>query len=451
MLTFRSSVLFTSVFSEENLFRIFEERVSDAKFIGLDGVSAEAFGDTAGHQIQTCIRKIHAGTYCFTRYREKLILKRFNKYPRQIAIPTIRDTIVLRALCDYLTECFPECRMKPPHDTIKRLSTEVRGLPGDHNFLRMDVVNFYPSIVHETLVAQLAKHIPDALALSLVRNAISTPIGFDGPKKSSLGVPQGLSISNILSMIYLKDFDFAADLNYTYFRYVDDIVVVAHESKVEKIHSEVCDLLKNGLGLEVHPLEKEGNKTVISSVDDGTDYLGYNIRNDGLSIRETSYRKMFRAIIGCLRALKGRSSSEQVLWKLNLLVTGCRFENRSVGWVFFFRQTEDFRQLHRMDAFVAKQMGIYGLAHMRSRVKSFVKTYREIRYNRKNTRYIPDFDNFTLADKVSIITLIRGYSEAKIGGMGREEIQQMYWDIVSGQVAKMERESVDFGAGSGGY
>lgn len=160
---------------------------------------------------------------------------------------------------------------------------------------------------------------------------------------------------------------------------------------------------------------------------------------------------MFRAIIGCLRRLRGTSTVEQVLWKLNLIITGCRFENRSVGWVFFFRQASDMAQFHRMDAFVKKQMGLYGLAHLTGRAKSFTKAYREIRYNREATNYFPDFDNFTLADKFHVISLIRGISEEQLGRMERSDLDNLYWSIVRGQVAKMEKETVDFGASYGGY
>ncbi len=321
----------------------------------------------------------------------------------------------------------------------------------DDQFLRMDVVNFYPTIVHDLLLARLQKRVPDDLALQLVHNAIATPTGFDELGTRTVGVPQGLSISNILSMVYLHDFDFFCNLNYEYFRYVDDIVVLAKKGNVAEVHAQIKTYLSDQLRLETHPLEEGGRKTMISDVAAGTDYLGYRISSTGLSIRDTSYKKMFRAIVGCLRRLRGTATAEQVLWKLNLIVTGCRFESRSVGWVFFFRQSTDMAQFHRMDAFVAKQMGLYGLVHLTDRAKSFVKVYREIRYNRKATSYIPDFDNFTLADKIRVISLIRGLSEERLGVMEREDLDELYWSIVRGQVAKMERETVDFGANSGGY
>ncbi len=446
------SLVFSSTFSEENLLRIFKERISEAKFTGLDGISASAFSDDAEREIETAVKKVSSGQYKFTRYREKLILKNHRKPPRQIAIPTIRDALVLRALCDYLTEFFDDCRMKPPHDVIKRVASTASAAKDSDCFLRMDVVNFYPSIVHDILLAQVSSRVTDPAALALVSLAISTPIGFDEVGEKTVGVPQGLSISNILSMVYLREFDDVFLGTLKYYRYVDDIVIVDGCGEVANIHSEIKQYLDSNLRLQTHPLGDEGGgKSMISVVSEGTDYLGYRISSSGLSIRDKSYKKMFRAIVGCLRALRGTATSEQVLWRLNLIITGCRFEERSVGWVLFFRQSTDMAQFHRMDVFVKKQLGIYGLKHEQGKVKSFVKSYREIRYNRSDTSYVPDFDTFTLADKIRVISLIRGDSEERLGRMERSEINELYWSIVRRQVSKMEKETVDFGANSGGY
>lgn len=306
----KPSVAFSAFFSEENIARIFEERVKDAKFIGLDGLKASSLEADIDVVVAAVVNKIHTGRYKFTRYREKLIIKNHKKPPRQISIPTVRDALVLRALCDYLSEFFGDCRMKPPHDVIKRLSAAAsNSRPGDC-FLRMDVVNFYPSIAHDLLLSKLQRRVPDNLALQLVHGAIATPTGFDEPQIRTVGVPQGLSISNILSMVYLLDFDFYCKQSYQFFRYVDDIVVLANKRDVASVHAQIQDYLSDQLRLKAHRLEDGGGKTVISDVVSGTDYLGYRVSAKGLRIRDTSYKKMFRAIIGCLRVLRGTATAE---------------------------------------------------------------------------------------------------------------------------------------------
>lgn len=436
---------FEQVFSESHLRSIFDDRLKDAKFTGLDGISVSSFEQNIDEEVALISRKILLGTFKFTRYREKLILKTARKPPRQISIPTIRDAIALRALCDHLTFQFHECRMRPPHDCTKRVAQAAKEAATLDSFLRMDVVNFYPSIDHDILINQLQCKGADARAILLIEKAIKNPTGFDDGDKSEVGVPQGLSISNILSMLYLADFDQHFEQKYRFFRYVDDVLLVVGEEEAVEIHDEIASHMRKVLHLTTHDLDpKQPDKTAITTIEEGTEYLGYHISSGGLRIRERSYKKMFRAIVGCLRALKGTVRVEQVIWRLNLIITGCRVEERSVGWVFFFRQSTDVGQFHRMDAFVRKQLTLYGLRDRISSVKRFAKAYHETRFNRDGTTYIPDFDNFSLADMIKAIHLVKGMSLEKLGSMDRSEVEEIYWKMVKREVAKLERETVDF-------
>jgi len=335
--------------------------------------------------------------------------------------------------------------MRPPHDCTKRVAIAADAASSSDCFLRMDVKNFYPSVVHSILLDQLKIKGAESRLVSLVASAISNPTGFDQGNVSTVGVPQGLSISNILSMIYLEDFDAYFVKKYNFFRYVDDVLVIAKDAEVHKVHDEISNYMRSKLYLDTHKLDPEKtDKTSISSVDEGTEYLGYHITRQALRIRERSYKKMFRAIIGCLRPLKGKARTDQVLWRLNLIVTGRRVEERSVGWVFFFRQATDVGQFHRMDAFVRQQLSVYGLNDYRPKVKRFAKTYHETRFNRDKTSYIPDFDNFSLADMMNAVNLVKGTSLEELGAMQRTEVEEVYWKMVKREVAKLERETVDF-------
>lgn len=437
---------FEEAFSEEYLKALYLERLVDAKFIGLDGIDTSRFGENLDTEVSLIQKKVLSGSYHFTRYREKLILKSADKSPRQISIPTIRDALTLRAMCNLLTSQFSESRMRPPHDCTKRVAHAASNSPSGASFIRMDVVNFYPSVHHELLCDQLEVKGGEARLVALVKAAISNPTGFNKKQATGIGVPQGLSISNILSMIYLDEFDKKFEAKYEFHRYVDDILLVVDGSKAHNIHDEISGYLSKKLKLKSHALSTDdADKTVISTVETGTEYLGYKITRTELKIREKSYKKMFRAIVGCLRPLKGTARIEQVIWRLNLIITGCRTENRSVGWVFFFRQSTDIGQFHRMDAFVRQQLFQYGLGEYIPKVKRFGKTYHETRFNRDNTNYIPDLDNFTLADKIDAISLVQGTSKELLAKKERAEIDEIYWKMVKREVAKLERETVDFG------
>ena len=155
---------------------------------------------------------------------------------------------------------------------------------------------------------------------------------------------------------------------------------------------------------------------------------------------------MFRAIVGRLRPIKGEAKVDRIIWRLNLIITGCRIEGRSVGWVFFFRQSTNVGQFHRMDAFVREQLIYYNLKDHITSVKKFAKSYYEVRYNRNETTYIPNFDNFTIGDMKSAIKLIKGMSEKDLSAMNDSEIREVFWTMVKHEVATLERETIDFGS-----
>lgn len=442
-----TSLTFDSAFSEDYLRSVYESRLSKAKFIGLDGISTSSFKESLDQEIALISRKAINGSYRFTRYREKLILRSAQKQPRQISIPTVRDALTLRVLCDLLNDQFHGCKMKPPHDCTKRVAQAAGQASPSDSFLRLDILNFYPSIHHDMLLDKLSDNGAEDRLVSFITEAVNNPTGFDKNYVNGVGVPQGLSISNVLAMIYLSDFDNHFEEKYAYFRYVDDIVLIVPNEKAREIYYEVSGYLKGELKLEAHPLEgDQSDKTAITSMDSGVEYLGYLILDSDLRIRDRSYKKMFKAIVGCLRPVKNKARVDRVIWRLNLIITGCRIEQQSVGWVFFFRQSTDVGQFHRMDAFVHKQLIHYGLGDYAGLIKKFGKTYYEIRYNRDETKYIPNFDNFELCDMKNAIELLEGKSARDPEAMRDSEIEETFWKMVKREVAKLERETIDFGS-----
>lgn len=440
---------FDHVFSEQYLRSVYENHISKATFVGLDGISVSSFAKSLDQEIALISKKALNGSYEFTRYREKLILKSAHKPPRQLSIPTVHDALTLRAICDLLNYQFQDCKMKPPHDCTKRVAQAASKASLNDSFLRLDIVNFYPSINHATLRDLLSSKRAEDRLVSFIAEAVNNPTGFDKNCFEGVGVPQGLSISNVLAMIYLQNFDKHFEEKYSYFRYVDDIVLIVPSKKAKAIYYEVSGYLKGELKLETHPLSRDQNsKTGITSIDEGVEYLGYHMFRDSLRIRDRSYKKMFRAIVGCLRSRKGGEKVDRIVWRLNLIITGCRIEDRSVGWVFFFRQSTDVRQFHRMDTFVRNQLIYYGLGDHATSIKRFGKAYHEIRYNRAGTSYIPNFDNFTLSDMKDAIRLVKGKSAKKLRAMDESKIKKVFWKMVKREVTRLERETIDFGSSS---
>ena len=84
------------------------------------------------------------------------------------------------------------------------------------------------------------------------------------------GVPQGLSISNILASIYLIELDkkYTDKKDYEYFRYVDDILILCNTSNVNDIFNDIKSDMKK-LKLKIHELGVSSQKTDSGTIDKG--------------------------------------------------------------------------------------------------------------------------------------------------------------------------------------
>ncbi|RCS23512.1 RNA-directed DNA polymerase (reverse transcriptase) protein [Phyllobacterium salinisoli] len=428
--------LFEREFSVDNLKVIFNERIAQTATTGKDGVAPAAFGASLEQEIVRTISKVRAKTYCFTTYKQRLVLKGAGKPPREISIATVRDRLVLRALTNILMECFSERRLPAPHHFVRELSELVRPLDDTYSFVQIDVRDFYPSIVHTHLMCRLRSKIRSAEILHVIESAIRTPTG-SKEAINSVGVPQGLSISNILSAIYMTRFDELMHSKYAYFRYVDDIVIVCRSDKAKKTLSSVARKLKE-IGLTCHELSNNG-KTKISSISSGIDYLGYNLSPNSISVRKSSYKRMMDNIIAVLTAAKHTANHTKILMRLNIKITGCIFNEKRMGWMFFFSMTSDIKQLRRLDNFVSRAWRRAGLDKF-GKPKRFVKSYYEIRYNLKETKYIPKFDEYSTDQKAKLIADMEVKNFDEVRSWSVERINRTFLRLVRKEVAELERD-----------
>ena len=293
--------LFHSTFSDGNLRRLFDDKISSSLAVGRDGIRVQAFHRGIDREIGIIRRKVMARTYRFTRYKEKLIARGSGRHPRILSIPTVRDRLTLRALHELLGYVFETALTKKPHSFIKEIKAHLATNPSTDTFVRMDIKDYYPSIDVNLLVRIIKRRIRKKEVLHLIEAAVRTQTSDD--EEVNGGVPQGLSISNILSSVYLDDFDRKMKLKWNYFRYVDDILIVCPESQATEAFLDVKRALKLRQ-LECHNLEDHSRKTYIQSTKQGAEYLGYYITRDTLSIRQSSLRRMFGTIQSVLTTFK---------------------------------------------------------------------------------------------------------------------------------------------------
>lgn len=427
-------------FEPEFLKKIFSKKISRSPATGKDGTRVAQFSDIINQEVILISDKIKKSKYKFTPYKERLILKGSDKLPRQISIPTIRDKLTIRALCELIHRSIPKSVSPAPHTLISKIVHDLRSCKEDSSFIRIDVQNFFPSILHEKLCLELIRQGLSATPLELCRRAISTPTG----KKalpSERGVPQGLSISGALAQIYMIPFDnlqFSKGLRY--YRYVDDILLLCDSSK----EKEEFTRLRRSLavrGLKVHPVGSAG-KTEIKSTKDGIDFLGYHIAKDKrVRIRDSSYRRMFSNIMKVFTDQKYRNNINRTVFRLNLKITGCITQGKRRGWMMFFSRTENMSQLKYLDKFLLDTCNRYNLhEHDILKIKNFTKTYHEIRYNLDKSKYIPNFDLYSNEQRIQTIALITGKSVEEISTRSTEFIEIEFSRLLAIEIADLEQD-----------
>ena len=431
---------FKKYFSVNSLKKLFKEEIRYKSARGIDHVSTRKFEEKLPENIEIIHRKVHNGTYQFSNYREKLLSRGSERPPRVISIPTIRDKLVQKALAKILKSSF--CAEMPLlHAIINEVISTYQSNLYD-SILRLDVENFYPTIVHNDLFKELRKKIRKKEILYLIDNAISRktvsqPYRNDR-KINALGVPQGLSISNILANIYLSPIDakYSSKLKMKYFRYVDDILIFCNEEQIETIHNELVNDCTN-LGLVLHKIKDKSSKSTSGKLIEGFGYLGYEFKSGKVTVRKKSVDKIRDSIIKLLTNYKYSKTKniEFIKWALNIRITGCIFKKSKYGWLFFFSQIDDLSLLGALDHFIQEQLKRFDITGVKP--KKFLRTYHEITRNLSKTTYIPNFDEFSTSEKKGILIDV---FQVKNPPTNAYEIEYQFNKRIYKMVTELERD-----------
>lgn len=435
--------VFNKNISLENIRLIYDTNIKHKSSVGIDGINIKSFEKKLNSEIEIIHRKVSNQTYNFSFYREKLISKGRNKLPRVISIPTIRDKIVLKILFKTLSEIFKnDISNELIHTTIDNTKRTIESKTYD-SYIKIDIENFYPSINHKLLMKVIHKktrklEFTSLLQKSITQRTVSSSSSDLEKYTNDVGVPQGLSISNLLSSIYLIDFDnkHTNQEHYQYQRYVDDILILCHKKDVPTIFDTIKKDMKL-LKLKIHDIGGSSQKTDYGLIQDRFYFLGYSFSNDLITVRNISIKKIENSIINIFSQYKysRKKNIEHLYWKLNLKITGCKFEDRKYGWLFFFSQINDTTRLYQLDVFIKKLFNEFGLVYDEKKVKKFIRTYFEIIKNRIDTTYIPNFSTYTKDEKKHILRNVLDVSY-----VNDDNIDELFNNVIYKNIREMEKD-----------
>tara|TARA_R110002096_G_scaffold5863_4_gene27010 strand:+ start:2683 stop:4107 length:1425 start_codon:yes stop_codon:yes gene_type:complete len=414
---------FANSFSEAVLDALFYEKFQYSPAKGIDRANGRAFKNDAKNALAIASKKVIQKTYRFSPYLQQLRLKGRGKVPRVIAIPTIRDRMVLKQLKECLAFAFPDCVPKNiANSYVRKLAEDLRKLdPANTYVCGCDIIDFYGSINRKRLLKIINDRIDHEETLVLLHRCLATPIVPLGVNRSGYstytndtGVPQGLAVSNLLAAIYLQDVDKRMALRpVSYIRYVDDVLIYGGEDDVRKAYDSMKRSLKIR-NLEMHPMGS--GKTYIKKLADGFSYLGYVFEKGNITVRESSIEHLLHSIAAQFsdylhnrdRRLRNFSylTKDRVkaifVHELNERITGALSEGKRFGWVAYFSQITDLTLLHRLDSAVNgmfRRMNDFS-GKAPGDLKRFARAYYEMKFN-PSGGYVRDYDRIkTSAEKI---------------------------------------------------
>jgi RNA-directed DNA polymerase len=243
---------------------------------------------------------------------------------RPLGIPTVEARVaqeVIRQLIDPIFEkqfhddSYGFRAGRGCHQAVRRVLEYIDD--GYKIVVDIDIKGFFDNISHKVIMTMLRAEIADGNILDILEKFLSSGVMEDGKRAPTIkGTPQGGVISPLLANIVLNYLDWQlASRGYKFVRYADDIVILVktkHEAEnaLDFTKRVLCDL-----GLETSP-----EKTRISSVSAGFQFLGFQIQGRSITMRPKSIEKFEKAIEDI--TTRSKNLDNDAITKLNQIIRG---------------------------------------------------------------------------------------------------------------------------------
>ena len=403
--------LFQEVRREQNVFSSWRHVKRSALTSGSSDIRGKASEFEHAHQrhLSRLITQLREGRFAFDpvegvlKDKQKRLAK--GKEPRPIAIATIENRIVQRAILQVLQPRTardlrdPDTRFETIRDErlgkindVNRSKYGVGGLiypyggvrpaietitraidNGGKFFYKSDIKAFFTKIPTERVVEFVRNETGDDELSELFREALKVHLGNAEElvgythlfPKGGIGVAQGSSLSAFAGNVLLFDLDQQLnEMNVTSVRYIDDLLIVAkREADLDAAvrHAE-CTLANLKFGLYA-PAEGS-DKAARGECCNAFDYLGCTIQPSRCVPSSESIKRLKASVRGTLseskaaikEALEGGGKLDV---KKSQSATLDSLGRKIYGWqksFAFCNQTQPFQQL---DSYVAKQVAAY--------------------------------------------------------------------------------------------
>ncbi|HMA60599.1 MAG TPA: group II intron reverse transcriptase/maturase [Halanaerobiales bacterium] len=368
---------------EESFYQVKSNRGSRTK--GVDNVSVEDFEEHLADNLYQIQQELQTGVYT-PQAVKRVYIDKPDGSKRPLGIPTIRDRVVQQALLNILQPIFePDFHPssygyrpnRSAHHAVAKAERFTRQY-GLRYVVDMDLSKCFDSLDQDLILQSVNKKVSDGKVLQLIDKFLKSGV-LDNSEyiPTDKGCPQGGIISPLLMNIYLDNFDqYMKSEGIRIVRYADDILIFADsKSKSGAYKARAEQYLAGKLRLKVNQ-----RKTHLTNLWKGIPYLGFVIRNMGVTISRKSIKKFKDKV----RALTPRNKGKSVHYyirELTMLLRG--FSNyfriaKCKSW--FSRLMEWIRRRLRM--MIMKAWKSWKPLHKQLRRKGYKGNFEKISMSR---------------------------------------------------------------------
>ncbi len=403
--------LFDEVRSEQNIFSAWRHVKRSALASGNPDIRGDASKFEHEHQkhLFRLITQLREGRFKFQpvqgilKDKQKRLAQ--NKSPRPIAIASIQDRVVQRAILQILQPRSlrdpkdPNSRENTKHDPrlgrINDVNTSKYGVGGliyPHGgvrpaieairatidkgadyFYQSDIKSFFTAIPTANVVTFVRHETKDDALSDLFAKALEVRLGNPDELKghthlfpnNGIGVAQGASLSALAGNILLFDMDHALnEMGVTSIRYIDDILMVsAKEADLDRAIA-YAEITLTSFGFGLYRANDGSGKAERGKCSNSINFLGCTIQPKRCVPSKQSIQSMKDGVIEALS--KSKAAIKDAIHKgggldpkLSQSGTLKSLGERLYGWQKAFAFCTEPTQFQHLDDFVSRQVSDY--------------------------------------------------------------------------------------------